>query len=100
MFTGVSWFRWQGVSGIIAFTLGERKPPIPYEVYLPVPKAPSTVILQLRLYALYSLNRKVMAAMGSVFVGTVVASATIMGFVLANIEGPSASPPAEVSNWL
>ncbi|GJE92391.1 hypothetical protein PsYK624_085450 [Phanerochaete sordida] len=63
----VSWFRWQGVSGIIAFTLSE-------------------LILQLRLYALYGLNKKVMALMGSVFVATLVTSTVIMGLALARIE--------------
>lgn len=63
----VSWFRWQGVSGIIAFTLSE-------------------LILQLRLYALYGLNKKVMALMGTVFAAAFVSSATIMGLALSRIE--------------
>lgn len=62
-----TWFRWQGISGILSFTMGE-------------------LILQLRLYALYSLNRKVLVLMGTVFAATFITSATIMGFALARIK--------------
>lgn len=51
------------------------------------------MILQLRLYALYGLNRKVMVMVGLVFVATVISSTTIMVIVLANVEG-AFLPPA------
>jgi len=58
------WIRWQGITGIISFILGE-------------------LILQLRLYALYFLNRKVLAFMSVTFAGAVIASSTLMGISLA-----------------
>lgn len=45
------------------------------------------VILQLRLFALYNLNMKVLALMGSVFITMVCASTAIMVIALRNIKG-------------
>jgi len=60
-------FRWQGWTGLIACMIAE-------------------VILQMRLYAMYSLNKKVLAVMGGCFVGAMAASAVIIGTVLAKIK--------------
>lgn len=61
------WIRWQGITGIISFILGE-------------------LILQLRLYALYFLNKKVLAFMSVTFVGSVIASSTLMGISLSQTK--------------
>jgi len=53
------WFRWQGCTGIIAFVFGE-------------------LILQLRLYALYFRDRRVLVLMAVVFVAAVAASTILM----------------------
>ena len=45
------------------------------------------MILQLRLYALYDLNKKVLILMGSVFVSAIAASSVIMGYALSHING-------------
>ena len=44
-------------------------------------------ILQLRLYALYYGNKKVLALMVCSFVACMATSATIMGLVLSNVIG-------------
>lgn len=45
------------------------------------------VVLQMRLYALYSLNKKVLALMVTSFIVTSTMSGIIMGRVLASITG-------------
>jgi len=62
----LNFFRWQGWTGLIAGMIAE-------------------VILQMRLYALYSLNKKVLALMGSCFIIATAASAAVMGTVLSNL---------------
>lgn len=47
----------------------------------------SPVILQLRLFALYNLNMKVLALMGGVFITMFCASTAIMVIALLNIKG-------------
>ncbi|KAG6902126.1 hypothetical protein C0995_004072 [Termitomyces sp. Mi166 len=64
--SGLHFFRWQGWTGLITCMIAE-------------------VILQMRLYAMYSLNKKVLALMGASFICTTAASAAIMGFVLSKI---------------
>ena len=71
-----------------------------YVLYLPniqtsvSPHAPyASVILQLRLYALYSLNKKILILMGTVFVGTVISSAGIMGAALQQIKSKHPCSP-------
>ncbi|KAL0571563.1 hypothetical protein V5O48_010395 [Marasmius crinis-equi] len=50
-------------------------------------------MLQMRLYALYSLNRKVLAMMVATFIVTSTASAIIMGVVLSHITAASVNMP-------
>ncbi|KAJ6503889.1 hypothetical protein C8R45DRAFT_894985 [Mycena sanguinolenta] len=59
-------FRWQGWTGLIACMITE-------------------VILQMRLYALYFLNKKVLALMVTTFILSSASSAAIMGTVLEGI---------------
>lgn len=93
---GSNWFRWQGATGVTAFILGECKrnaiSALSHAGGLTSFRGCSKsftflVILQLRLYALYNLNKKVLTLMGSVFVSAVVASSVIMGFSLSKIQG-------------
>ncbi|KAF8993603.1 hypothetical protein BDQ17DRAFT_128538 [Cyathus striatus] len=58
-----TFFHWQGWTGLIACMLAEA-------------------ILQMRLYALYSLNKKVLALMLISYLTCTTAAASIMGFVL------------------
>jgi len=51
------------------------------------------LILQLRLYAMYSLNKRVLIFMGATFLLCAAASATIMGMVLADILAVSNEVP-------
>ncbi|KAH0582296.1 hypothetical protein H2248_011933 [Termitomyces sp. 'cryptogamus'] len=64
---GLQFFRWQGCAGLIACMIAE-------------------VILQTRIYAMYSLNKKVLVLMGVSFIFTTSTSATIMGIVLSRIK--------------
>ncbi|KAJ7131507.1 hypothetical protein C8R43DRAFT_659575 [Mycena crocata] len=59
-------FHWQGWTGLIACMIAE-------------------VILQMRLYALYFLNKKVLALMVATFIVSSATSAVIMGTVLSGI---------------
>lgn len=68
----LSWFKWQGWTGLIAAGLAET-------------------ILQLRLYALYYGNKKVLALMVGCFISAMASSATIMGLVLHDIKATSSS---------
>jgi len=63
----LSWLQWQGWSGFVAIIVAE-------------------LILQLRIYALYSLNKKVMIFMASFFLMSMAAAGTIMGLVLSSIS--------------
>ncbi|KAJ6628539.1 hypothetical protein B0H10DRAFT_159510 [Mycena sp. CBHHK59/15] len=63
-------FHWQGWTGLIACMIAE-------------------VILQMRLYALYFLNKKVLALMIVTFVLSSASAAVIMGTVLAGITATS-----------
>ncbi|KAL4252191.1 hypothetical protein ABKN59_005509 [Abortiporus biennis] len=65
-FRCLHWFRWQGSTGLVAFVFGE-------------------LILQLRLYAMYLLNRRVLFFMAIAFISSVAASATLMGILLHNV---------------
>ncbi|PAV16556.1 hypothetical protein PNOK_0817600 [Pyrrhoderma noxium] len=64
------WFKWQGWTGLIAAGLAES-------------------VLQLRLYALYYGNKKVLALMVGSFISAMASSATIMGLVLHDIKATS-----------
>ncbi|KAI5119833.1 hypothetical protein M0805_008399 [Coniferiporia weirii] len=61
------WFRWQGWTGLVACAIAET-------------------ILQLRLYALYYGNKKILALMVGFFIAAMAASATIMGSVLHGVD--------------
>ncbi|KAJ7691049.1 hypothetical protein B0H17DRAFT_1063959 [Mycena rosella] len=66
----LGFFRWQGWTGLIACMIAE-------------------VILQMRLYALYFLNKKVLALMVATFIVSSASSAVIMGKVLSGITARS-----------
>jgi len=68
------WYRWQGWTGVIAFIFAE-------------------IILQLRLYALYFLNKKLLAFMVSFCILAAAASAGIMGYVIYHISASSNTIP-------
>ncbi|KIK52137.1 hypothetical protein GYMLUDRAFT_979431, partial [Collybiopsis luxurians FD-317 M1] len=63
-------YYWQGYSGVIACMIAES-------------------ILQMRLYALYSLNRKILYLMVGSFILSSATSITVVNFVLANIKTAS-----------
>ncbi|KAJ7917200.1 hypothetical protein B0H13DRAFT_1995645 [Mycena leptocephala] len=67
-------FRWQGWTGLIACMIAE-------------------VILQMRLYALYFLNKKVLALMVTTFIVSSASSAVIMGKVLQGITARAHALP-------
>lgn len=62
----LSWYMWQGWTGVIAFVIAE-------------------MILQLRLYALYLLDKRVLAFMVMFSLCAAAASASVMGSVLSQI---------------
>ena len=90
MWTGINWFRWQGATGIIAFALGERtsKDVFVHSSYHLNSCSFSTVILQLRLYALYFLDKRVLAFMICTFLACLAASATLISIGLSHVKGP------------
>ncbi|KIK52143.1 hypothetical protein GYMLUDRAFT_251492 [Collybiopsis luxurians FD-317 M1] len=63
-------YYWQGYSGVIACMIAEA-------------------ILQMRLYALYSLNRKILYLMIGCFILSSATSIAVVNFVLANIQTAS-----------
>ncbi|EPQ50397.1 hypothetical protein GLOTRDRAFT_133950 [Gloeophyllum trabeum ATCC 11539] len=70
----VKWFRWQGTTGLLVSMIAE-------------------IILQLRLYALYHLNRRVLVLMCGAFLVSAGTAAVIMGTVLARISAHSGLIP-------
>ncbi|KAG7086969.1 hypothetical protein E1B28_002885 [Marasmius oreades] len=66
----LQFFKWQGWTGLLACMIAET-------------------ILQMRLYALYSLNQKVLIAMVATFILTSATAAAIMGVVLSNLTAIS-----------
>lgn len=89
-FTGARWFQWQGCTGIIAFIFAESKPSINAGAWHhhtePSMIHYDLVVLQIRLYAMFSLDKRVLALMGSVFLAAIAASATTLGLVLVEIK--------------
>ncbi|KAI0087249.1 hypothetical protein BDY19DRAFT_995312 [Irpex rosettiformis] len=69
---GAHWFRWQAATGIVAFIFGE-------------------LILQLRLLALYNLNRKVLALMACTFAIALSVASAIVGVALSRVNVVSIS---------
>lgn len=70
----VKWFRWQGTTGLLVSMIAE-------------------IILQLRLYALYHLNRRVLVLMCGAFLVSAGTAAVIMGMVLTRISAHSGLIP-------
>ncbi|KAI0330659.1 hypothetical protein GY45DRAFT_1250355 [Cubamyces sp. BRFM 1775] len=70
----LSWFKWQGWTGVITFVIAE-------------------LILQLRLYALYFRDRRVLACMVSVCLGAAASSAYVMGSGLSHITSVAVTLP-------
>jgi len=64
------WFQWQGWTGLVGCMIAE-------------------IILQARIYALYLLNKKVLALMLTCFVASSTCAAVIMGRALSNITAVS-----------
>ncbi|KAH9896783.1 hypothetical protein C8Q73DRAFT_789102 [Cubamyces lactineus] len=73
-FSCLSWFRWQGWTGVITFVIAE-------------------LILQLRLYALYFRDRRILACMVSVCLGAAASSAYVMGSGLSHITSVAVTLP-------
>ncbi|KAJ7624812.1 hypothetical protein FB45DRAFT_924267 [Roridomyces roridus] len=71
-------FRWQGWTGLIACMIAE-------------------VILQMRLYALYFLDRRVLALMVTMFIASSATSAAIMGTALSRISAVSSPLPGIIT---
>jgi len=72
----LNYYKWQGWTGLVACMLAEA-------------------ILQTRLYALYSLNKKILAFMLTCFALSVSLSAYIMGFVLSKMAVTAIALPAD-----
>ncbi|TFK63432.1 hypothetical protein BDN72DRAFT_321713 [Pluteus cervinus] len=70
-------FKWQGWTGLFAFVIAE-------------------IILQMRLYALYFLNKKVLFLMVFLFVGSVSASGVILALLLQKITMVDSHPGAGI----
>ena len=81
----VRWFQWQGWTGVITFILAERESPCP-NVVRAVDDV-RQVILQLRLYALYFGNKRVLALMTFVSLSAAAGAAYVMGSALTHITG-------------
>ncbi|KAI0777610.1 hypothetical protein BD413DRAFT_467056 [Trametes elegans] len=70
----LSWFRWQGWTGVITFVIAE-------------------LILQLRLYALYFRDKRILACMVTVCLGAAASSAYVMGNALSQIRSIAVTLP-------
>lgn len=66
----IQWFQWQGWTGLATCMIAE-------------------IILQVRLYALYFLNKRVLALMATCFVATSVASAVVLATTLSEMKASS-----------
>ena len=74
-----------GLSGTIFCVIAERELVPRHGHQLLKSRCP--VILQLRLFALYRLNRKVLVTMVVSFIVTVTSSGTLMGVALRDLSG-------------
>jgi len=63
----LTFFRWQGWTGLVSCMISE-------------------IILQMRIYALYSLDKRILALMVVCFLGSIGTSAWVMGSVLSKIH--------------
>lgn len=83
---GIHWFKWQAATGIVTFVFGERM--LAFDLSVAVTTyCLWLVILQLRLLALYNLNRKILALMACTFVLALVGTSTILGVALSQVTG-------------
>ncbi|KAI0765034.1 hypothetical protein C8Q74DRAFT_1205302 [Fomes fomentarius] len=73
-FLCIHWFRWQGWTGVITFIIAE-------------------MILQLRLYALYFCDKRILATTTFVCLGAAVGSSYVMGHVLSLITAYAVKLP-------
>jgi hypothetical protein len=81
----MAWLRWQGWTGLATCMVAEGALSLAITLIKLLPV--STVILQLRLYALYFLDKKVLFFMVVSFLATSACAAAIMGNVLSNFTG-------------
>lgn len=81
----LSWFRWQGWTGVLTFIIAERESSLPTRVDHRLSLTFPAVILQLRLYALYFRDKRVLVCMSFVCAGTAATSAYVMGAALSSI---------------
>ncbi|KAI8986869.1 hypothetical protein BD414DRAFT_415802 [Trametes punicea] len=70
----LSWFKWQGWTGVITFVIAE-------------------LILQLRLYALYFRDKRILVCMATVCLGAAASSAYVMGRALSRISSVAVTLP-------
>ncbi|KAI9064741.1 hypothetical protein FKP32DRAFT_1757200 [Trametes sanguinea] len=70
----LSWFKWQGWTGVITFVIAE-------------------LILQLRLYALYFRDKRILAVMATVCLGAAASSAYVMAHALSHISSVAVKLP-------
>ncbi len=82
--SGLRWFQWQGATGIVAIFLGERTFQDSCRCFLHLI---CTVILQLRLYALYYGNRVVLVLLCCITIVTIGTSSAMMGIALTELTG-------------
>ncbi|KAH9950707.1 hypothetical protein B0H21DRAFT_818878 [Amylocystis lapponica] len=73
-FRCVHWYQWQGWTGVISFVIAE-------------------LILQLRLYALYFLDKRVLVIMATCTLLATTACAAVMGSVLSSITATAHAIP-------
>ena len=81
---GLRWFVWQGATSIITITLSQGTP---CAILMSALLTASAVTLMLRLYAMYQLNKAVLAIMIVTFVASLGASAGVLIFNLLQVNG-------------
>jgi hypothetical protein len=87
---GLSFYRWQGWTGLGMPMIAEGGLLVPVPVFAKVDGI-HAVVLQLRIYALYYLNKRVLLLMSAAFLASSATSATLMGIVLSKIKGTTLS---------
>lgn len=88
LFLGKHFYRWQGWTGLIACLLAEGTHAFDFRfAFWLIWLSYLIAILQMRLYALYSLNKKILALMLSCWVVCLGISAYVMYTVLGKLTG-------------
>jgi len=82
---GLVFLRWQGWTGLVACMLAQGSQRVIY--YRNLTLIGTAGILQMRLYALFSLNKKILALLISFFLITTATAGWIMGSVLSTLKG-------------